>query len=99
MTRYKLSDGTYINKSVLDARISQAKVEKLRHHLDKYDYYFCTTCKQNDCKPIDVAHIKSVNDCQKDGCAEMAYNLDNLVIEGRKCHEKRDKLYIYNYGK
>lgn len=98
MARYPLSNGLYIEKSTLDFRISQAKEEKLAKHMEIYGYYFCTTCRNNECKPIDVAHILSVDWCQKNGQSELAYDLNNMVIEGRECHQKRDKLNL-NYGK
>lgn len=94
MARYPMSNGEYIEKSVIDYRVRQAKAKKHEQHIDEHGYPFCTTCKNNDCKPIDVAHIISVDECQKTGRSELAWNLTNMVIEGRKCHEKRDNLFI-----
>jgi hypothetical protein len=91
--KYNLSNGLKIEKSAIDRKIRQAKEAKLNEHFDQYGYYFCTTCKQNDDVPIDVAHIISVDACQKSGRSELSWDLNNLVVEGRKCHRKRDKTY------
>lgn len=90
MTRYRTTDGEFLEKSIIDRRVRQAKEEKLNQHLDEHDYLFCTTCKRNDCLPIDCAHVVSVDECQKQGRAELAWYLGNIVIEGRNCHKKRD---------
>lgn len=90
------SHGERITRSVFDSRIRKAKEYKLSLHFDEYGYYFCTTCKSNLCVPIDCAHIESVYDCIKNGYPEKAYDIDNIIIEGRICHQKRDKLNIQN---
>ena len=94
MARYKLSSGEYINKSIIDRKVRDVKKKKLQLHLDEHGYYFCTTCKRNDCKPIDCAHVVSVDECQKSGKSELAWDLENLILEGRFCHQKRDNLNL-----
>lgn len=94
MNKYRLSSGEFISKSSLDNKVRKAKEEKLNQHFDEHGYYFCTTCEKNTCIPITCAHIISVDECQKTGSAELAWDLDNIVIEGMKCHKKRDKLWI-----
>lgn len=94
MAKYRLSSGIFISKSVIDNKVRKAKELKLAEHFDKYGYYFCTTCNRNNCIPIDVAHKISVDECQKSGRSELAYDTNNMIIEGRKCHAKRDKLWI-----
>lgn len=94
MSRYKLSSGVFISKSVIDNKIRKAKELKLAEHFDEYGRYVCTKCFRNDCLPIDVSHIESVDSCQKNGYAEKAYDLNNMQIIGRKCHNKHDKLWI-----
>lgn len=94
MSKYKMSDGLYVEKSVIDRRVRKAKEQKLAMHLEEHGYFFCTTCNNNEDKPIDVAHVISVDECQKTGKSELAWNLTNMIVEGRECHKKRDKLFI-----
>ena len=97
MAVYKGSEGKYTAEQV-DRYIRKAKKEKLDRHFEEYGYYFCTTCRRNDCVPVDCAHIKSVSDCRKEGCIELSWDLANILVEGRICHAKRDKNYIQNVG-
>lgn len=91
MGTYRCSDGTRISQSTLDYRIRKAKAKKLQQMLDKYGYIFCEECKKNDCKPVDCSHDKSVQDCKNEGKTEMAYDVDNITMRGRPCHQKHDK--------
>jgi len=92
MNYHHTSDGNRISKDEIDRNIRKAKAEKIRLHVEEFSYICCTTCGRNDCKPVDCAHIISVNECQKSGHAELAWDLDNIVLEGRECHKKRDGL-------
>lgn len=89
---YPCSDGTRVSKKTIDYRVRKAKSEKLQEQLDEYGYNFCTRCGRNDCKPLDCAHIKSVDWCQKNGCAELAWDKDNIEIIGRVHHQEQDGL-------
>jgi 5-methylcytosine-specific restriction endonuclease McrA len=55
-------------------------------------FNYCTRCKRNDCKPIDVSHTISRKQAKENGCVEQIWNLDNLEILGRRCHKIKDKL-------
>ena len=57
-----------------------------------HGYNFCTECLRNDCKPIDVSHTVSRKQAKEDGCVEVLWDLDNLEILGRRCHQIKDKL-------
>lgn len=91
---YSTSDGERLTTSQIDAKIRKAKELKLKLQFLEHSYNFCETCKRNDCKPITNAHIISVKEAKETGKAELCWDLDNLVIEGIKCHQKRDKLNI-----
>lgn len=93
MARYKLSTGKYIEKKSIDRLVKQAKKYKLELFFERHGYYFCEDCKRSDIKPIDCSHDISVDRCQKEGRAELAYNVDNITLRCRKCHNKHDKLY------
>lgn len=92
MNKYTLSNGLKIEKSAIDRNIRKAKEQKLNEHYDLYSRYVCTKCFRNDCIPIDVSHIESTDSCQKNGYAEKSWDLNNLQVIGRRCHQKHDKL-------
>lgn len=94
MSHYRCSDGSKVSKAAIDANVRKAKALKIQQHLDEHGYLFCTECFRNDCKPIDCSHVISVDECQKTGQSELAWDLNNITILGRKCHQKRDKLYL-----
>jgi len=96
MNTYQCSDGTRIRKSIIDGRVRKAKAYKLEQQQIEYGYNFCEECHRNDCKPIDCSHVVSVDECQKSGRAELAYDPENITILGRRCHQQRDKLLV-NY--
>lgn len=94
MNHFKTSSGERVSKSTIDFRVREAKKKKLMIQLEIHGYNFCETCQKNDDVPIDCAHIISVDDCQKSGYCELAWDLNNITILGRKCHQKRDKTYL-----
>lgn len=98
MTRYKMSNGEYIDKSIIDSRTEKAKKEKKKQQIEEEGYLYCKTCRNNNCKPITTAHIISVDECQKTGRSELAWDLNNMVNEGVSCHQKRDKLNLQFNG-
>ena len=91
---YKCSDGTRVSKKTIDQRVRNAKKQKLQRQLDQFGYTFCEKCSISSGVRFDCSHINSVNDCQKDGMAELAWDLDNIQILCRDCHQKHDKLNL-----
>lgn len=87
---YRLSNGEYIKKSVIDARVRQAKQKKLALFLDEYGYFFCEDCKKSQGERIDCSHDISVDRCQKEGRSELAYDINNITLRCRICHQKHD---------
>ena len=98
MNFYRTSDGSRVSKSTIDRKTSQAKKQKLADQLDEYGHNFCMECLRNDCLPITVAHLLSVDRCQKEGRSELAWNPENLQILGMPCHKKYDKLNLQFNG-
>lgn len=83
---YLMSNGERIKKSVIDARIRKAKEQKIEQFINDNDYVYCEDCKRNDCAPIDCSHDVSVDECQKSGRSELAWDVNNITMRGRKCH-------------
>jgi hypothetical protein len=93
MTTYRLSNGQRLSKKRIDQLIRKAKAEKLANQLEAIGYNVCEDCYKNDCVPIDCSHNISVDQCQKDPETplELAWDLDNITIRGRRCHKIWDK--------
>ncbi len=94
MNSYKCSDGFYIKKSIIDRNVRMAKAKKLSQQRDEIGYNVCEKCHLNTDIPIDCSHIISVDECQKQGKSELAWDLENFQIFGRKCHNLHDKLNL-----
>ena len=94
MNHFTDSKGNKIPKTKIDSNIRKAKAMKLEKQKEEKGYNFCETCFRNDCLPVTNAHIISVDRCQKDNRIhlELAWDLDNIVLEGMPCHKKRDGL-------
>ena len=96
MSKYRCSDGSKLDKSVIDRKIREAKQHALENQRDKFNYNFCETCLQSGGVMLDCSHIESVDSCQKNGRAEKSFDMKNIKILCRKCHAKHDKLNIQN---
>ena len=77
MNFYKTSDGLRVSKATIDRRVRNAKKWKVQIQFDELGYNVCEDCFKNDCKPLDCSHNISVNECQKSGRAELAWDLSN----------------------
>tara|TARA_R110000822_G_scaffold14427_6_gene50813 strand:+ start:10597 stop:10914 length:318 start_codon:yes stop_codon:yes gene_type:complete len=92
---YKMSNGDRVLKSVVDHRIRKAKEEKLQLMLDEHGYIFCEEpgCGKNTNagEPIDCSHDISVDECQKMGKTELAWDVQMITMRCRTCHQIHDK--------
>lgn len=88
------SDGNRYTQSQIDRRIRKAGLEVLDAQFLEYGYNFCTKCKRNDCKPIDVSHTISRKNAKEMRQVELLWDYDNLEILGRNCHKKKDGLNL-----
>ena len=93
MNTYELSDGTRLKKSVIDRLIKKAKEQKIRQFVDENDYVFCEECKISSGVVFDCSHDLSVKKCQENGTSELAFDINNITMLCRRCHEIKDKLY------
>ena len=90
MGTYRTSSGERVKKSVIDRRVREAKKQKLANQLETWGYNFCEDCFRNDDLPLDCSHNISVDQCQKMGRSELAWDLENITIRGRGCHNIHD---------
>ena len=91
---YITSTGERILKTVIDSRIRKAKAEVLDIQMRDYSYNFCEICQRSSGTRFDVSHIVSTDECQKSGFTEKAWQVSNLEVLCRNCHQRRDKLYL-----
>ena len=91
MNHFHTSYGERVSKEEIDRRTKAAKKEKLQQQIDNIGYNVCEECYLNDCKPLDCAHLISVDEAQKTGRAELCWDVENIKVMGRDCHRKHDK--------
>lgn len=89
---YSSSDGQRWTSKEVENKIREAKQAKIDLIVDEFGYVFCEACKRNDCVPVDCSHDKSVQWCKDNGCVELAWDVENITMRGRRCHQKHDKL-------
>lgn len=94
---YQLSNGEKVAKSTIDRNVRKAKEKKLDEQFEIHYYNFCEECGRNASGTrLDCSHTISVDECQKSGRAELAWDTDNIRILCRKCHQIHDKNFIHN---
>ena len=89
---YSDSNGNRWTTEQIERKTNLAAKELLQEQLNEYHYNFCTSCKRNDCKPIDVSHTVSRKKAKELGKVELIWDKNNMEILGRKCHQIKDKL-------
>lgn len=90
MGTFSTSTGERLKKSVIDRKIREAKKAVLEQQLLEYGYNFCVDCKASSGVRIDCSHDISVDECQKSGRAELAFDMNNIKPRCRECHAKKD---------
>lgn len=86
MNTYETSDGIRVKKSTIDRKVRQAKAEKLALQYHDKGYNFCEKTGISNGQYLDCSHIISVDQCQKTGRTELAWDLDNIEILCRSEH-------------
>jgi len=96
MNSYQTSNGERIKQSVIESLIRKAKAEKVRAQFDEHGYNFCENCKISSGTYLDCSHNESVKSCKENGRVEKAFDVNNITMLCRKCHQQKDKLNIQN---
>lgn len=87
-----MSNGERIRQSVIERLIRKAKKQKLRQQFDEYRYNFCEHCLISSGTYLDCSHRVSVKKAKESGRTELCWDVENLDVLCRICHQKRDKL-------
>ena len=92
MNTYSCSCGTRLKESVIKELIKKAKKNKLLQQFDEHGYNFCEDCGRSTGTPLDCSHSESVKSCKENGRTEKAFDVKNIKIRCRGCHQKLDGL-------
>ena len=87
----KTSLGNRITKDECDARIREAKQIKLDTFYSEHGYYFCEECLTSQGR-IDCSHTIGVGKAKQDGRTELCWDVENIRLLCRSCHQKHDRL-------
>jgi len=92
---YKTTNGERITQSQIDLRIRKAKEQKLESMNDQFGYVFCEQCGRNGSGTrLDCSHDISVKKAKEEGKSELCWDVQNITILCRKCHQVKDKLNV-----
>ena len=94
MNTYKCSNGDRLRKSVVDSLIRKAKGEKVRQQYEENGYNHCESCGISNGTYLDCSHDIPVKKCQEEGKTELAFDVENITILCRECHQKKDGLNL-----
>ena len=92
MNTYRTSDGERVTKAHIDRRVKEAKFGKLKQQIDEHGYNFCERTGLSSGQYLDCSHIISVDQCQKMGRSEIAWDPDNIEILCREEHNKVERM-------
>ena len=92
MNTYECSDGSRLKQSVIERLITKAKSQKVRQQFDEHGYNFCEDCKISSGTYIDCSHDVSVKKAKETSRTELCFDVNNITMLCRKCHQIKDKL-------
>ena len=92
MNSYECSNGTRLKQSVIDRLITKAKAQKVREQFEDYQHNFCEECGISSGTYIDCSHDISVKEAKESGRTELCFDVNNITMLCRKCHQIKDKL-------
>ena len=86
---YSDSNGKRWKKSQIKTKTDKAKAEKW----ETMEYPYCETCGRNASNNrLDCSHLVSVKEAQDSSMCELAWDIDNILIECRHpCHANTEK--------
>lgn len=95
MNHYKTSDGQRVTQPEIERRMREAKRQLLQNQIFDFSYNFCEECGHNGSGTrLDCSHIISILRAKQMNQIELCWDVNNLSVLCRPCHEKRDKLNI-----
>ena len=92
MNTYECSDGSRLKQSVIERLITKAKAQKVREQFDEHGFNFCEECERSSGTYIDCSHNVSVKKAKETSRTELCFDVNNITMLCRKCHQIKDKL-------
>lgn len=93
--KYSCSSGEKFTTAQIEAKIRIAKAAALEKQHDEFDYNFCEQCGRNASGTrLDCSHDISVKKAKENGQSEQCWNVGNITILCRECHQIKDGLNI-----
>ena len=89
---YSTSCGDRLTTQQIELRMTKAKKKLIENQFIDLGYNVCSKCFKNDCKPLDCSHNISVKKAKEMGRAELCFDISNMEVLGRRCHQIKDKL-------
>jgi membrane protease subunit (stomatin/prohibitin family) len=95
MNTYQTSNGERFTQSQIERKITEAKAKALEKQCNEHDYNFCENCGRNASNTrLDCSHGISVKRAKEEGKTEQCWNVGNIEILCRACHQIKDKLHL-----
>ncbi|MDB9801096.1 hypothetical protein OAB94_01840 [Flavobacteriaceae bacterium] len=92
MGSFKTSQGLRLETHHIDRLMRKAKENKIERMVYEHGYVFCEDCNRSGGVRIDCSHQISVKEAKESGRAELCYDVTNLKMLCRECHQKLDGL-------
>lgn len=90
MNTFSTSTGERFTKKQINTFVDEAKAE-LREEAYEENRWYCWSCGHTG-RRLSCSHIISVNKCQNDGRAEIAWLKDNMQLECMEnCHQETER--------
>jgi 5-methylcytosine-specific restriction endonuclease McrA len=94
MNTYGTDTGERFTTPQIDRKVTKAKAEKIAGFIDEHSYVFCEECGVNASNTyIDCSHNISLKEAKETGQAQLCWDVENVTLLCRRCHQKKDKLY------
>ena len=91
MPTYSDSKGNRYTTKQIDDKVRLAKAERLKLQFEEHGWNFCEQCGSNGSGTrLDCSHDISVKKAKEEGKAELAWNVGNIVVRCRDCHNEHD---------
>ena len=89
---YSDSFGNRWTSTQIELKINQAKEEKIQSFIDEHGYIFCEDCNVSNSFKFDCSHEISVKEAKELGQVELAWDVLNIKLRCRHCHNNHDGL-------
>jgi 5-methylcytosine-specific restriction endonuclease McrA len=97
MNHYKCSNGDRVTQPEIERKMREAKRQLLQNQIFDFGYNFCEQegCGNNGSGTrLDCSHKISILKAKQMNQTELAWDVNNLNVLCRACHEKKDGLNI-----